>query len=204
VRAAAACLGLKADPLARPKSLKGKGWHDSPALAAAFCQWAAAAGGANAAARKKLRELAARLEPALLVLATASDFSVLMQALAQHVGHAGRMGWRLPQLAPSGTADSAWQWKGHGCAVAPEAAAGGEAACGAAGQEDRQMVLRGMWPYWMDGRQGRTVTNDIELGGMALLTGPNMAGEGVAAGLGCMWGRVGLFGNGANWWVQKI
>jgi hypothetical protein len=204
VRAAAASLGLEADPLARPKSLKGKGWHDSPALAAAFRQWAAAAVAANAAARKKLRELAARLEPALLVLATASNFSVLMQALAQHVGHAGRMGWCLPRLAPGGTADRAWQWEGRGCAVTPHAAGRGVAACGAAGQEDRQMVLRGMWPYWMDGRQGRTVTNDIELCGMALLTGPNMAGEGVAAGLGFVWGKVGLFGSGADWWPKQF
>jgi hypothetical protein len=156
VLSAVAGLGLEADPL-HSASLKGAGWYDSEQLRTAHAAWSAAVSAANAAARAQLRALAARLEPCLGALAAAADFSVLMQALVLHAGHAGAAGWTLPQLeAPAG------------------AAGGGRISedCGPG-----QLVLSGFWPYWMDGREGCAVVNSVAISGMALLTGPNMAGE---------------------------
>ncbi len=62
----------------------------------------------------------------------------------------------------------------------------GRCAGPAAGQQPgklpcMRMELEGYWPYWMQ-PYAPTVCNDVVLDRMVLLTGPNMAGEGVGKG----------------------
>lgn len=48
-------------------------------------------------------------------------------------------------------------------------------------EDGAPLDLRGVWPYWMDPVADKAVVhNDISLSGMALLTGPNMAGKSTA------------------------
>ena len=106
----------------------------------------------------------------LPVLISAAHCGVVVNALDAHCREALRRGWALPRL----------EYEQGG-------AAGGAAAAAQQQQEWQEgqqqldpgvpMRLSGFWPYWMDGRQADTVRNELALGGMALLTGPNMAGK---------------------------
>ena len=67
-----------------------------------------------------------------------------------------------------------------------------------------------MWPFWLPGSgPGAAVRNDLTLGNMHLLTGPNMAARvlegglgvgvaGVGCGVGWRLGRAGGNGGGGN------
>jgi hypothetical protein len=123
-----------------------------------------------------------------------------------HVDYALGLGWSLPQLVgpglsggPASSSSSSSSIGGNGGSSdlgsvnnsASSSVSGAAASDGAAAP--CALVLRGAWPYWMDRHGGsaegvsgqEVVANDVELAGMALLTGPNMAGEWAAvAGVG--------------------
>lgn len=143
-------------------------------------EWQAAVLAANAEASAQLRRLAERLEPRLAALTAAANFSVLMQALLLHTSHATAAAWTLPALEPLCA---------HGDVGSSSSPAASGGTPGASPDKRACLEVEGMWPYWMDGRGGGTVANDVSLTGVALLTGPNMAGMkcGVGAcGLGGM------------------
>lgn len=104
----------------------------------------------------------------MAALTTACNFSVMMQALLLHTEHASAAGWQQAALAAGSEAGEL-----HAAAAAGASSSGATAAAAS----ERTLTVRGMWPYWMDGRAGGAVTNDIQLSHMCLLSGPNMAGE---------------------------
>lgn len=111
------------------------------------------------AVRTQLRELALALGPHTSSLVTASMFGVIAVALDGHVREALRRGWAMPQLSQE-----------SGIII----------------QDDKHTENKGclhikdMWPYWLGGPGGMdvgVVKNSLDLGGMVMLTGPNMAGK---------------------------
>jgi hypothetical protein len=198
---------LKAITAAGDRRPKGAVWT-TRALDAACADWQDAADAAAAAARARLRKLAADLEPRLHAVGLAASTAVLLQALMCHVERGLAAGWALPRLvgfpeaASPDTGGDGGRGNPQGGRFSGSGAGGGGSAAGAstvaaaasssAGSSEARpaggvgwarLELKGAWPYWMDMRasaegSGReVVANDIELEGMALLTGPNMAGE---------------------------
>ncbi len=118
------------------------------------------------------------MTPRLHSVGVAASAGVLLQALLLHARQALPMGWVLPKLVGDGGGDGSSSSNG----VGPSRSDGGTGSSGVTGRPS--LVLKGVWPYWMDARGGAegsngrlVVSNDVELSGMALLTGPNMAGE---------------------------
>ena len=172
---AARALGLEREPPDCAKRLRSSAL-DSPALRELHGAYHAAAAAANAAARRRLQELCADLEPRLPALAAAANFRVLMHALLLHAEHGLQLGWTLPELEGGGGGGGGEAADSSGEAAA---AAGADKGDKAGADEPGPLVLQGLWPYWLDprvGGDGAAVANDIELEGVALLTGPNMAG----------------------------
>jgi hypothetical protein len=188
---------VRADPraisAAGDRRPKGAVWT-TRALDAACAEWQGAAYAAAGAARARLRALAGALGPRLHAISLAASSAVLLQTLMCHVERGLAAGWALPTLVGFGAggggassgAQGASTGSGGGGAQGLEAAGGG----GGPRAPPPRLALRGAWPYWMDARGGaegsgrEVVANDIELAGMALLTGPNMAGEGAGWGWG--------------------
>lgn len=142
-------------------------YRSSEALDAALQRYRDAVKVANDAAKARLQELACALQPHLVHLSLACSFAVVATALEAHVRHAGQH-WVLPSV-------------GLPPALAGAAAGDGELSSGTAGEGDATAAaglhMQGFWPYWMDPRMTTTVRNSLRLDSMALLTGPNMAGE---------------------------
>ncbi|KAI8471333.1 MAG: hypothetical protein J3K34DRAFT_507122 [Monoraphidium minutum] len=183
-------LGLHRAEPAKSKCPRGGGpCFTAPRLDAASASWGAAAEAAGAAARARLQELAGEVAPLLPAVGLAAGSSILLQvfvdfaALMLHVGHGLSLGWAHPDLTGPGRAPSA-----PAGGVSDGSASDGLPAAGSGSGGSRALVLRGVWPYWMDRRGGTAdgeggrgvVANDVELDGMALLTGPNMAGKSTA------------------------
>lgn len=189
----AKALGLhKADRNGSPSPPQGKCWFTSQELVRAQAQWQRNHETAADAARERLQALADELGPLLHPVGTAASASILLQALMLHVEHGVRNGWTMPQLTGPHRGDGGGGGVFGGCGVS----GGSDAA------DCLSLVLRGVWPYWMKppraasgsggvvtggggsigggGGDQQAVPNDIELRGMALLTGPNMAGKSTA------------------------
>ncbi|KAL4440153.1 hypothetical protein ABPG75_003154 [Micractinium tetrahymenae] len=111
---------------------------------------------AGAAVRAQLRALAEQLQRVQTELVCASTIGVAATALTEHTREALRRKWCLPTQGFS--------------AGAPPPPPGPE-------DEPDKFEIVDMWPYWLDGWDPRTVHNSLSLEGMALLTGPNMAGK---------------------------
>jgi hypothetical protein len=152
--------------LHHPRDRNGKvegGAYSTAPLDHALDDYRRACAAAEEAVRQQLRDLAESLQPTLANLVTASTFAVVAAALDCHVREAARRGWALPRLE-----------------YGPDAALTGDSA-----QQQQQrsddpgegLVIEGMWPYWLDGLDPATVRNSFCMGGMFLLTGPNMAGK---------------------------
>lgn len=112
------------------------------------------------AVRTQLRELAVALSPHTSSLVTASMFGVIAVALDGHVREALRRGWTMPHLLQD---SQSWSQNGE---------------LYTAGK--RCLHIRDMWPYWLGGPGGvdvGVVKNSLNLEGMVMLTGPNMAGK---------------------------
>lgn len=167
------------------KAPRGGGVFTTPALDRAAAGWRDAAEAAADAARARLKALAVEVTPRLHSVGVAASASVLLQALLLHARQALPMGWVLPRLVSDGSGDGS---SGSSNGVGPSHVDGVTGSSGGTGRPS--LVLEGVWPYWMDvrggaeGSNGRlVVSNDVELSGMALLTGPNMAGGSVC----CFW-----------------
>ncbi|KAG2429237.1 hypothetical protein HXX76_011006 [Chlamydomonas incerta] len=163
VRAAA---GLE---LVRPLNRKGRPEPDrwsSRALQAATQAYVEAVEAADKESRRLLRELCRQLHAGpdghLVALLAANELSVAFAALAGHVLRAKQAGWNWPDMPRAHT-------------LAPPGSPA--AAAGACPGRRVDLCLPGLWPYWMDAREG--VRNDLRCaaGRLALLTGPNMAGK---------------------------
>ena len=104
----------------------------------------------GAAVTAELRALAKSLDGDLQALVGAATFAVVVRTMLAHAEEGARRGWCCPVLLPFE---------------------------GPAPMQRPVLELRGTWPYWMDGRMPEVVRNDVSLSGLALLTGPNMAGK---------------------------
>ncbi|KAL4438720.1 hypothetical protein ABPG77_006324 [Micractinium sp. CCAP 211/92] len=111
---------------------------------------------AGAAVRAQLRALAERLQRVQTELVCAATIGVAATGLTEHTREALRRKWCLPVQGFA--------------AGAPPPPPGPE-------DEPDKFEIVDMWPYWLDGWDHRTVHNSLSLEGMALLTGPNMAGK---------------------------
>ena len=107
--------------------------------------------------RSQLRALAQDLLPSLSHLVCASTFAVIAAALDSHVRDACRRGWILPRLA-------------YGPDAAAAAAVPMSTVTSPAG-----LVVDGMWPYWLDSLDPKTVRNsftmEVCLGSVAMRSG---------------------------------
>lgn len=112
----------------------------------------------NAAASAVLKQLAVDLSGLKAELAAAVQLGVLLTTLSEHSRAAKAAGWTVPLVGGK------------------EQEAAGIGSTEAHPAHDGVLDLRGLWPYWMPGRDAGTVKNDARLDGFMLLTGPNMAG----------------------------
>ncbi len=122
--------------------------------------------------KQLLRGLSAQLDHGQLLaaLTNASAASVIVTALGHHAEEVlRRRQWCLPTLLPPPAP----------AAAAPAGAGAPGSSAGSAGSDGLlpPLEVSGMWPYWLDGSDPATARNSYSLGGMVLLTGPNMAGK---------------------------
>ncbi|KXZ52161.1 hypothetical protein GPECTOR_10g790 [Gonium pectorale] len=157
-------------PLNRKRATEGER-YSTARLEEATAVYRAAVEEADRESRRLLKELCGHLHtgtpsassptaaafssPYLPTLLAASELSVIVTALDRHVARTKQAGWNWPLMPGAHTLS----------------APGGEAG------RSVNMVLPGLWPYWMERREA--VANDVVLaaGRIALLTGPNMAGK---------------------------
>ena len=79
----------------------------------------------------------------------------IASALEAHVREASVRGWALPQqLYPPASGDDSGLGEGW-----------------KAGESREGIGVKGMWPYWLDGRSASTVRNTLDLRNMVILTG---------------------------------
>ncbi|PSC73121.1 DNA mismatch repair mitochondrial isoform X1, partial [Micractinium conductrix] len=145
--------------LVHPHDRNGKldgSFHATHGLQSALDDYRRACHEAAAAVRHHLRQLARDLQVLQTQLVCAAGICVAAAALTGHTREALRRGWCLPTQGFDGTGPP------------PEPAEGA--------QPD-VFAIDSMWPYWLDGWEHSTVHNSLDLQGMALLTGPNMAGK---------------------------
>ncbi|KAL6770905.1 MSH1 [Auxenochlorella protothecoides x Auxenochlorella symbiontica] len=152
-----------------PKDRMGKsepGAHSHPAVDSATDDYRRACSEASRAVRRELDDLAARLQPSLPLLVTASMLSMMAAALEGHVREASRRGWQLPTLAYG--PDAAVRARAGDAGLAPNPL------------PPAPLSVRDMWPYWLQPRgagASAAVFNSFDMAGLFLLTGPNMAGK---------------------------
>ncbi|EFN52896.1 hypothetical protein CHLNCDRAFT_138439 [Chlorella variabilis] len=149
-----------------------------------------------AAVRRHLRELASQLQAVNTELVCAATMAVSAAALDAHTREALRRGWHLPTLAYTSDGSGA-------PAALPTAQEGSQAALPAAQDASQQQPFEvvDFWPYWLDGWETATVRNTLSLEGMALLTGPNMAGKSTVLRSMCaaaLLGACGLYAPAAS------
>ena len=100
-------------------------------------------------------EILLSMQPCLVSLQGALHFNNIASALEAHVREASVRGWALPQQLHPAASDNV-------SGLGEELKAGGS----------REGVgVRGMWPYWLDGRSASTVRNTVNLRNMVILTG---------------------------------
>jgi hypothetical protein len=116
-------------------------------------------------------ELSGRVGERMGDVINAITFCVIAKALTQHLAEAHRKQWSLPTRC------------GQGAPGRQEEAVETE--------DEAELVIEGMMPYWMDpsaagldalgggggARAGSVVPNDISIDRMVVLTGPNTAGD---------------------------
>ncbi|PRW39283.1 mitochondrial-targeted muts 1 [Chlorella sorokiniana] len=154
---AAAAEGKVMD-LPHPRDRNGKvesSCYSSHGLESALDDYRRACDEAGKAVRAQLRKLAGDLQGVQTELVCAATMGVAAAALDAHTREALRRGWKLPV-------------QGFTAEGPPSPAAGGE---------PEGFEITDMWPYWLDGWDPSSVHNSLSLDGMALLTGPNMAGK---------------------------
>ena len=127
--------------------------YTTPRVEAALGDYLQACEEATSAVRRTLQSLSDALKADLPVLITALHVAVVLQAAAAHVAAAKQKGWTLPTLVSPSSAS----------AVEPDT-------------PPWRMSVRGLIPYWMAKGAGG-VANDVDLGGIFLLTAPNMSGK---------------------------
>jgi hypothetical protein len=144
--------------------------------------------------KELLRGLSAQLDQQQLLaaLTNASTASVIITALGHHAEEAlRRRQWCMPTLLPPPPPAPAAAEAGGGAtplAASPAGATkqrGKGAAIAGSGSDGGlpsppvlpALEVAAMWPYWLDGSDPSTARNSYCLGGMVLLTGPNMAGK---------------------------
>lgn len=95
------------------------------------------------------------VQPHLVSLQGALYLNNIASALEAHVREASVRGWALPQqLHPPTSDDNADVEEGQ-----------------KAGEREG-IDVKGMWPYWLEGRSASTVRNTLNLENMVILTGP--------------------------------
>lgn len=154
--------------LIHPRDRNGKvepAYYSSAPLESALDDYRRACSDAAAAVREQLQLLADRLKVHLPVLVSSCTLAVVASALDAHVREAQRRGWELPNLA-----------YGPDAAVVTSGAAPAASSSTGSGGDSGQLLIKNMWPYWLD--RASAVHNSYEpTEGMFLLTGPNMAGK---------------------------
>jgi hypothetical protein len=126
-----------------------------------------------------LQTLAEELEPALPVICHCAHASIVAVALREHVTAALGRGWALPaRLAVTEdgrVSDSGGGGGGDdGEETSTAACSRSSSSCSSAGSSSSAFVE--LTPHWLE-RDGATVRNSFTLGGLSVLTGPNMAGK---------------------------
>ena len=92
------------------------------------------------------------LQPYLVSLQGALHFNNIASALEAHVRQASAQGWALPRQLQQSAEDAEPRHAGV--------------------SENREGIsVRGMWPYWLEGRSASTVRNTLNLQNMVILTG---------------------------------
>jgi len=137
-----------------PKDRWGRsasGHWSTPRVEAALAEYKYAVHDAQAQSIQVLRNLAAEISDPegdlLHNVLLSAYFSLVFRSLTEHARASLDAGWSLPELV-GGTVHR---------------------------EGSPRLKYRGAWPYWIDERDA--VQNDINLNGMTLLTGPNMAGK---------------------------
>ncbi|KAI3431602.1 hypothetical protein D9Q98_004652 [Chlorella vulgaris] len=163
---------------------------------------------AAAAVRQHLRDLARELQAVQTELVCGATMSVAAAALDAHTREARRRKWSLPTLAhdtsyvpaaEAGTAPWEPQAQQHAQQHAQQQVQQHTAQQLALEPAPFEMVE--FWPYWLDTWAHATVHNTLNLEGMALLTGPNMAGKSTILRSVCavaLLGACGLFAPAAS------
>eukprot|EP00887_Chlorella_sp_A99_P001624 scaffold8.g1624.t1 len=150
-----ACPLLMAGPLPKVEPA----YYSSAPLESALDDYRRACSDAAAAVREQLQLLADRLKVSW------TPPMPPQPALDAHVREAQRRGWELPNLA-----------YGPDAAVVTSGAAPAASSSTGSGGDSGQLLIKNMWPYWLD--RASAVHNSYEpTEGMFLLTGPNMAGK---------------------------
>ena len=142
----------------------------------------------NAAVSQQLAVLTEQLQQYRPELAAAVQFGIVASSIINHAQAARQAGWTVPlvgldeqQAGGANDADSSSSSSSSTTKVdiesscnATSSSRDGETAV----KDPGRFFLRGVWPYWMSCKDVSTVSNDVQLEGLMLLTGPNMAGEG--------------------------
>eukprot|EP00899_Mesostigma_viride_P008353 jgi/Mesvir1/17519/Mv08772-RA.2 len=125
---------------------------------------------AASAVKEKLQELAEECAKSMREIVTIASFCMVTKSLRLVVEEAVRKRW----TAATVLSDDQRARKSDD----KHAKKGGRPATTADKGGGRSLHIAGMWPYWMDVLgESVTVKNDIEMSGMYLLTGANMAGK---------------------------
>lgn len=109
-----------------------------------------AASEADEAIMRHLKGLSLTLANKTRSIVFGSTLSIIAKSVLLHMQEGARRGWSFPSIG----------------------------AVEDARQEGRELIVNGMFPYWLPKLSPQTQTNNIKFGGeMILLTGPNMAGK---------------------------
>ena len=138
-------------PIDRKGAVLNKRYTTARVSAALAAYTAVVVGEAPKTVERVLQGLSATLAGEQMAIIHVANWAMVLTAAHAHTVSGLQKGWCLPEL--------------------------GEVADSGAGFESRPMTLTQLSAYWMDRRDPITRTNDVTLGGMFLLTAPNMSGK---------------------------
>ena len=138
-------------PIDRKGAVLNKRYTTARVSAALAAYTAVVVGEAPKNVERVLQVLSATLASEQMAIIHVANWAMVLTATHAHTVSGLQKGWCLPEL--------------------------GEVAGSGAGFESRPMTLTQLSAYWMDRRDPITRTNDVSLGGMFLLTAPNMSGK---------------------------
>jgi len=151
--------------------------YTTAAVSTALSAYLSATENTTRMVERLLKELSANLCADMQTLREVALWNVIMCTAVTHVRLSIRRHWRLPdKILPLRPAVSS------GCSERVHSSTG-------------ILRLPGLIPYWMDSKLA-AVTNDITMGGIFLLTAPNMSGKSTlmrAVLTACLLGNCGLF-----------